>query len=56
MRKYYYFVFNHGVGVAYTDNGCFPLYDLTMKLVEQCGDKNLFISFWHEISCANTKS
>lgn len=53
MRKYYYYTYKgdkfYGMGLAYSENGCFPIYDTTKSLRE----KNRVLTtvdFWHEIS------
>lgn len=53
MRKYYYYTYKgdkfYGMGLAYSDDSCFPIYDTTKSLRE----KNRVLTtvdFWHEIS------
>ena len=53
MRKYYYYTYKgdkfYGMGLAYSDDSCFPISEITESLRE----KNRVLTtvdFWHEIS------
>ena len=52
MRKYYYYTYKcdlfYGMGLAYSDDSCFPLYEIT-KSREKNGVLKT-VDFWHEIS------
>lgn len=53
MRKFYYYTYKgdkfYGMGLAYSDNGCFPIYDTTKSLCEKNGVLTT-VDFWKEIS------
>lgn len=53
MRKYYYYTYKgdkfYGMGLAYSDDSCFPLYKITKSLIEKNGVLTT-VDFWHEIS------
>lgn len=53
MRKYYYYTYKgdkfYGMVVVYSDDSCFPLYEVTKSLREKNGVLTT-IDFWHEIS------
>lgn len=53
MRKYYYYTYkgnkSYGMGLAYSDDSCFPLYEITESLREKNGVLTT-VDFWHEIS------
>ena len=54
MRKYYYYTYKgnnfYGMGLAYSDDSCFPIYEITKSLREKNGVLTT-VDFWHEISC-----
>ena len=53
MRKYYYYTYKcdnfYGMGLAYSDYSCFPIYEITKPLREKNGVLTT-VDFWHEIS------
>ena len=53
MRKYYYYTYKcdnfYGMGLAYSDDSCFQLYEITKSLREKNGVLTT-VDFWHEIS------
>ena len=53
MRKYYYYTYKgdkfYRMGLAYSDDSCFPLYEITKSLIEKNGVLTT-VDFWHEIS------
>jgi len=53
MIKYYYYTYKgekfYGMGVTYSDNSCFPLYEITKSIQEENGVLTT-VDFWHEIS------
>ena len=53
MRKYYYYTYKgdkfYGMGVTYSDNSCFPIYETTKSLLKKNGELTA-VDFWHEIS------
>ena len=53
MRKFYYYTYKgdkfYGMGLTYSDDSCFPLYETTKLLREQNGVLTT-VDFWKEIS------
>ena len=53
MRKYYYYTYKgdkfYGMGVVYSDDSCFPIYQTVIELRKRFGE-SIIIDFWKEIS------
>lgn len=53
MRKYYYYTYKgdkfYGMGVVYSDDSCFPIYQTVIGLCKRFGE-SIIIDFWKEIS------
>lgn len=53
MRKFYYYTYKgdkfYGMGLAYSDDSCFPISEITESLREKNGVLTT-VDFWKEIS------
>ena len=53
MRKFYYYTYKsdkfYGMGVVYSDDSCFPIYQTVIGLRKRFGE-SIIIDFWKEIS------